>query len=233
MSKKDRKHDKQERVFGAEIREVNAEKRSLSLSFSSETPCQGWWGREVLSHSEEDVSLQRLEDVGSVLFNHGRDPNYGKMPIAKIEKAWIDQEEGKGRAEIQFDDDADSMKIFDKVQKGMLKGVSVGYVVHQWEEVAPGNKSIDKRFEGPMSVARNWEPIEISIVATPADPVVGIGRDADLAEALAEALLERQNQGKTKEESGDPDVAIVADEESEAKVEARRYLWSLRKKINT
>jgi len=170
---------KLQRTVNAQIRASDDESRTVELSFSSEEPYMRWWGPEILSHDEGAIDLQRLTEVGTVLFTHGKDPNFGRMPIAKIEKAWVDAEQRKGKALITFDDDEDSEKIYQKVKKGMIKGVSVGYVVSSWEEVAPGKASANGRFTGPADVAIRWEPLEISIEPTPADPSVGVGRSLD------------------------------------------------------
>jgi len=167
------------RIFGAQIRAIDENSRTVELSFSSELPYDRWFGPEILSHDEGAVDLARLLEVGTVLFTHGRDPNYGRMPIAKIEKAWIDEKEHKGKALITFDDDENSDRVFQKVNKGLIKGVSVGYTVSSWEEVAAGKKSANGRFTGPAYVAIKWEPLEISIEPTPADPSVGVGRNIE------------------------------------------------------
>lgn len=179
MAKK-QKTGKQERTFEVEVREINEEARTVEISFSSELPYTRWFGTEILSHNEKDIHLDRLKEVGSVLFSHGRDPNYGQMPIGKFEKIWL--EDNKGKAIIGFDDDDDSDKVFKKVKSGSLKGISVGYIVHSWEDVGAGKKSKDGKFTGPVSIARDWEPIEISFVATPADPDVGVGREEEAEE---------------------------------------------------
>lgn len=168
--------DKVQRSITADVRAVGEETRTIELSFSSELPYERWYGLEVLLHSKDALDLKRLEEVGVVLFSHGRDVNYGRMPIAKVEKVWLDETDRKGRAEITFDDDEDSDKVFQKVKKGLIKGVSIGYTVSSWEEVMPGKKSADGRFQGPAYIALKWQPYEISIEPTPADPDVGVGR---------------------------------------------------------
>lgn len=165
----------EERTIQVEFRAVGENTRTVELSFSSEQPVERWYGTEVLSHDTDAVDLQRLKDVGVVLFSHGRDVNYGRMPIAKIEDAWLDGDK-RLRAKITFDDDEDSEKVFQKVTKGFIKGVSFGYQVSNWEEVSAGKKSANGRFTGPAYIGIRWEPFEISIEPTPADPGVGIGR---------------------------------------------------------
>ena len=144
--------------------------RKFILSFSSEEPYARWWGTEVLDHSEGCVDLKRINEIGCLLFNHNRDAVMGK-----VHKAWI--EENRGCAEVEFDTDDESEKIYQKVVSGTLKGVSVCYQIDSWEEVLPNKTSADGRFTGPASIARKWTPFEISIVSVPADPTVGVGRD--------------------------------------------------------
>lgn len=146
--------------------------RRFELSFCSEEPYERWFGPEILDCSEEAVDLTRLNSIGCVLFNHDRDE-----VVAKIIRAWL--ADGRGYAEIEFDSDDESEKIYQKVSSGTLKGVSVGYTVSNWEEVASGEQSTDGRFAGPCSIARKWAPLEISIVSVPADPTVGVGREME------------------------------------------------------
>ena len=118
------------------------------------------------------MELSRLQSIGVVLFNHRTD-----RVIGKIVKAW--NEAGRGKALIEFDDDEESEVIRKKVAGGTLKGVSVGYRVDVWEEVAVGKKSSDGRFTGPCYIAKKWTPLEVSVVSVPADPTVGVGRGYD------------------------------------------------------
>lgn len=168
------------------IRAVEGEgkERTFTLSFSSEEPVAKWFDTEILDHSDGCVNLERLNSIGVVLFNHDRDE-----VIGKIERAWI--ENGRGNAEISFDDDDASEIVYRKVKSGTLKGVSVGYTVDVWEEVMPEKKSVDGRFSGPCSIAKRWTPYEISIVSVPADPTVGVGRSLEGAsEDDADAVYE-------------------------------------------
>jgi HK97 family phage prohead protease len=152
--------------------EGEGNERKFIISFSSEEPYDRWFGSEILDHSEGCVDLTRLSEIGCVLFNHKRD-----SVIGKINRVWI--EESRGCAEIEFDTDEESEKIYQKVKSGTLKGVSVGYRVDAWEEVMPNKKSADGRFSGPADIARKWTPFEVSIVSVPADPTVGVGRDME------------------------------------------------------
>lgn len=152
--------------------EGEGNERKFVLSFSSEEPYDRWWGTEILSHADGAMDLTRLNSIGVVLYNHNRDKVLGK-----ILRAWT--ENARGCAEIEFDTDAEAEVIYQKVAGGTLKGVSVGYMVDIWEEVAPNKKSSDGKFTGPCDVATRWTPYEISIVSVPADPTVGVGRSRE------------------------------------------------------
>ncbi|RKJ39239.1 caudovirus prohead protease [Acutalibacter sp. 1XD8-33] len=103
----------------------------------------------------------------------------GRKVIGKITRAWV--ENGRGQAEVEFDEDAESDAIYKKVKSGSLKGMSVGYMVNmkESEDVRAGKKSEDGRFTGPCRIMKMWQPFEISIVSIPADSTVGVGRDWD------------------------------------------------------
>lgn len=161
--------------------------RTFQISFSSEEPYdQLFVGPEILDHSEEAVNLDRLNSIGVLLYNHDRD-----KVIGRIDKAWV--EGGRGLAQVTFDDDPESDVIFQKVKSGTLKGVSVGYVVNEYEDVSDGATSSDGRFAGPVAVARDWTPLEVSIVSVPADPTVGVGRSYHKhANHSAVAIAEKQ-----------------------------------------
>ena len=169
--RKDKNQTTRELAINA-IRAVEGEgnERKFILSFSSEEPYERWWGTEILDHSDGAVDLTRLNEIGCLLFNHNRDD-----VIGKVNKAWI--ETNRGNAEVEFDSDDESEKIYQKVKSGTLKGVSVGYKIDSWEEVVANKTSADGRFTGPCEIARKWTPYEISIVSVPADPTVGVGRE--------------------------------------------------------
>lgn len=174
------------------IRAIQGEERKFLISFSSEEPYERYFGTEILDHSENAVNLTRLSEIGCVLFNHNRDD-----VIGKITKVWI--EDNRGYADIEFDADEESEKIYQKVKNGTLKGVSVGYRVDSWEELGINKVSADGKYKGPSCIARKWTPHEISIVSVPADPTVGVGRDLKETKNLTIHLWQIQiNKNKQK-----------------------------------
>lgn len=152
--------------------EGEEESRRFTMSFSSETPYERWFGSEILDHKDGAIDLTRLQEIGVVLYNHNRDD-----VIGKITKAWI--ENNRGMVEVEFDRDELSETVYQKVKSGTLRGVSVGYRVDNYEQVREGKSSTDGRFTGPCYIARKWTPHEVSIVSVPADATVGVGRSDD------------------------------------------------------
>ena len=90
----------------ASIRAVNEgeDNRAFELSFSSEEPCQMWFGPEILDHDPSAVDLSRMESMGVVLFNHDRN-----KVIGKVTRAWIDGHRGKATIEFDSDDESETV----------------------------------------------------------------------------------------------------------------------------
>ncbi|MVB11071.1 hypothetical protein CAFE_17730 [Caprobacter fermentans] len=170
-----------------ECRAVDGAENQYEISFSSEEPYVRWGVPEILAHTPDAVDLSCFNDGGTgvLLFNHGTDPSYGKVPIGKVVKAWLDEPAHKCRAVIEMDaDDPQAARLQSKLDKGMLSGVSVGYTVGAWMELQPGQKSADGRFTGPANIAVQWKAWEISLAPIPADPTVGLGRNMTISEEV-------------------------------------------------
>ena len=199
-------------------KEDGGDVRQAELSLSSEEPCRRWFGNEILSHDAEAVDLSRLQEIGVVLFNHDRD-----RVIGRVFDVRLDEVTRKLRATIQFDEDEESERIYQKVCSGTLRGVSVGYAVDVWESVEAGAKSSNGRFTGPCEVATRWTPYELSIVSVPADATVGVGRsyiengDGDMDEQKNEI------EGKDQErEVTQPAPVVNAEAERQGAVAEER-----------
>lgn len=165
------------RHIGIDKRSIDEKKRTIEVSFSSETRevrCYDWdLGEvpEILSHGEGACDLTPFLEAGSVLRNHRADE-----PIAIPLEARIDTETKRGKALIHFPEgDPDSERAWTKVRTGLIRGVSVGYDVRASEKVKPGQRSAAGH-EGPCFVATRWSVHEISLTPVPADTSVGVGR---------------------------------------------------------
>ena len=146
--------------------------RTLQFSFSSETPVDRWFGREVLSHAEGAMDMSRLNDGAPLLWNH--DPD---RVLGVIERAWIDG--GRGMVSVRFSRSPFAEEKLAEVRDGILRNVSVGYSI---TDAAP------LRQDGQDGIlATSWQPHEVSVVSVPADSSVGIGRQLDPGATAAPA----------------------------------------------
>lgn len=157
------KGKKFQRLATFERAAIDTEARTVPLAFSSEEPYERSFGIEILDHAPKSVRLGRLADGGALLLDH--DPS---RLIGVIERASID-EDRTGRAVVRFGRSALAEEAFQDVQDGIRRHVSVGYMIH---DAQPEKGSRNVR-------VTDWEPYELSLVAIPADPTVGVGRAAD------------------------------------------------------
>ncbi len=139
---------------------IDEKTRTLELSFSSETPCDQGFGDEILSHEPGAADLSRLNGGAPLLFNHDASDVLGVVESASIGA------DRKGRALVRLGRDERGSWALQQIADGILKNVSVTYLVEQYEQQP----------DGDTYIARAWTALEISIVTVPADPTVGVGR---------------------------------------------------------
>lgn len=142
---------------------LDLETRTVGLAFSSEAPVERWFGIEILDHSPQSVRMDRLMNAGPLLLDHDPTEIVGVVETAEISPERV------GRAQVRFGRSEDAEEAFQDVKDGIRKHVSVGYKVNKMRlEGREGDKEIYR--------VTDWEPMEISLVAIPADPSVGVGR---------------------------------------------------------
>ena len=108
------------------IDNVDAESRQIDLAFSSEQPVERFFGNEILDHAPESVRLDRMKNGGPLLVGHNPDDHVGV-----VESISVDGDARVGRATVRFGRSQRASEIFDDVNDGIRKGVSVGYRIHQ------------------------------------------------------------------------------------------------------
>lgn len=156
----------QYRSFSFKRDAVDIEKRTVELSFSSEEPYKRWFGIEILDHEPSAVRLGRLRDGGALLLDHTAERHIGVVEQVSIGADRV------GRAVVRFGRGELASEVFQDVQDGIRKHVSVGYLVHRM--VLEEETDSEETYR-----VTDWEPFEVSLVAVPADATVGIGRAAE------------------------------------------------------
>ena len=156
---------------------VIASDRTLELSVSSDAPYERWFYREILDHSPDAVDLSRFNDGANLLFNHNRDDYIGV-----IERAWLDG--GKLMNKVKFDTHELAQKIHDSVNAGIIRNVSIGYII---DELV-----LEKQSENGLDTYRatRWTPYETSLVTVPADATVGVGRSFEIVNNIEKPMEE-------------------------------------------
>jgi hypothetical protein len=88
-----------------------------------------------------------------------------------VERAWIEPGAAgpEGRAVIRFSSRAEVTPVWEDVRSGIIRHVSVGYRVRSFR--------IEEDADPPVWRAVDWQPVELSLVAVPADPGAGLRSD--------------------------------------------------------
>jgi HK97 family phage major capsid protein len=146
---------------------VNLETRTVELAFSSEEPVDRPWGIEILGHDAGEVDLTWIGGgTAPLLMEHDTEDQIGVVDSATIGA------DRKARAMVRFSSSPCASEVLQDVADGIRANVSVGYEVLEWQQSqAPGMP--------PEYRATKWRPLEISLVALPADQTVGVGRGAE------------------------------------------------------
>lgn len=118
---------------------------------------------EELEVSEAAIRLDRLNNGAPLLNTHSQ---YSlRDVIGVVERAWI--ESGEGRALIRFSEREEVNDIWNDVRSGIIRNISVGYRVHRYEVIEGEDE------QSTRVIAREWEPMEISVVPIGADDLAG------------------------------------------------------------
>jgi hypothetical protein len=131
-----------------------------------------WTGKpyhEVLSLEPGHVDLSRLEAGAPLLDSHAAFSLAGIIGV--VERAWIEPGAAgpEGRAVIRFSSRAEVTPVWEDVRSGIIRHVSVGYRVRSFR--------IEEDADPPVWRAVDWQPVELSLVAVPADPSAGLRTD--------------------------------------------------------
>jgi HK97 family phage major capsid protein/HK97 family phage prohead protease len=166
------------------------ETRAISLAISSELPVlrydwrNGGYYYEVLRHDASAVDLSRAQNGLPLLLGHDQDDVVGRaMGIT------VDADGVLRASDTKFSrSDAGRNAMMD-VEDGILTDTSVGYVVGAtYEEVKAETD------EYPTRTYTSWTPFEVSLVAVPADPTVGVGRSATPAPVLSIQVADKSQE---------------------------------------
>jgi HK97 family phage major capsid protein len=144
---------------------IDADARTIEVVFSSEYPVERYFGKEILDHRKGAVRMEWLSS--------GRAPflvqHMQRDRVGVLDSARIDSKEKVGRAVVRFSKSARAEEVFNDYLDHVRSSISVGYVLHEAKLESEGD-------DGDVYRVTDWEPVEVSDVAIPADPMAGLGR---------------------------------------------------------
>src|SRR5512144_2187506 len=158
---------------------IDAETRTVEVLWSTGATVRRrdlWTGRrydEALSLDPRHVDLSRLNSGAPLLNTHGAFDLAGVIGV--VERAWITKagDSYEGRAQVRFSARDDVEPLWQDVRAGIIRNVSVGYVVRAYEV-------IEQDGEVPVWRAIDWQPLELSAVPVGADGGAGFRQSKGL-----------------------------------------------------
>ncbi len=146
---------------------INESARTVELTFTTGAPVRRYdWNTgaylETLSMDPKHVRLDRLNSGAPLLNAHSGWDITDQIGVVEDDSARMVGK--KGIATVRFSKRDQVEPIWRDVKDKIVRNVSVGYIVHRFEETpAKGENKI------PIRLAVDWEPYEISMVPMPAD----------------------------------------------------------------
>ena len=202
---------------------------TLELSVSSNIPYRRWGNYyETLDHRKAAVDLKYLKRDGKVLTDH--DSGSVAAIVGRVDDCWLDGD--RCRVRMVWDDSDHAKEIRRLVEKGMLRTVSIGYRIHKWK--VDETKDKDGQIERVDITVTRWEILEVSFVAVPADPSVGVGRSAEDFINYFEKTKGEEMPEETKPApvNDAPDIGKIQTEARKAEQERIRAIMGVGDKHN-
>jgi hypothetical protein len=171
---------------------INAEARTVEIVWTTGATVQRrrWEGWDEIREYDEELIVTpqavRLERMnGGAPFLDSHDGWSLRSVLGAVEPGSVRIEGGQGTATIRLTSAPDAADTVHRILEKTVRHVSVGYRVHRYE--------ITKR-EGQRELWRavDWEPMEVSAVAMPADPGAHIRAAGAGQPALTPCILTRR-----------------------------------------
>lgn len=165
----------------------NTETRTLEAVLTVGAPVTRWGITEVLAISPGAVDVSRVP-AGQVrlLDSHSQasvDDVLGLVESVRFEGASL-------VGVIRLADNDRGRAVAERVASGDLTGISIGYAVRSWTLTAT-----DPQTGGETWTATNWELLEVSLVAVPADPAARVRNAGAESPVSTQLRAPAHNQG--------------------------------------
>lgn len=201
---------------------VDLEARTVDVIFASETPVRrrAYDGEfdEVLVVSKDAIDRSRLDDGMSLLDSHRA--NSVESILGSVVPTSFRIEGGKAVATIKFSRKQAAEEILQDIADGHRLPISVGYKIIREERTEGERGAI------PIIRATRWMPLEVSLVAVPADSTAHTRQEPEMTE---ETTIDRQDTNRKLRKAervelirGLAAIASLDDEEAAELIEESR-----------
>lgn len=149
--------------------------RTVDIVYATSTPVGRRSFREILEISETAIRTDRL-DTNNVYLIWNHDVYSEKPPVGRVISYRV--EDGQAIATVRLSDNPDNAGVVADIQSGVIRSVSVGYLIHGYSDATDEETGVTTR------TVTSWEPYEISLTVIPADAAAGIRSDERMSERL-------------------------------------------------
>jgi HK97 family phage prohead protease len=148
---------------------------TVEAILSMGSPVPRFYGIESLRITKDAIDLSRMQTTGIPVIDSHQQTSIDHA-LGKLTDAWVSN--GGLFGVIKFNRTDAGMRAEGMIKRGELGGVSVGYRVLEWEvQDGDGNILDPDHFrwgdDDLTFVGKNWELLEVSICAVPADAQSG------------------------------------------------------------
>lgn len=215
-----------QRAFGSlVVRTIDKGKRTAEFVAATQNAVETFFGREYLRMSGANMDRYTRNPV--VLDAHQRNSARDVIGRATVAVAGAEMV-----ATIEFAKSAAAEEIWQLVQDGFLRALSVGFLPNEAAVTQLGEGQVDGGFTGPARVVNEWELFEISVVPVPAD-AAALARNwgSKKKEPAVDKDKEKEEENKGKKGAGDTPPKTPANEEmreSAERAELTQRIWKAR-----
>lgn len=144
---------------------LDKEKHEVEFVIATSAPVQDSYYGPPTALSMKGVILKEFRRNPVVLAQH---ENSVLAVVGRSLKEWVEEDRLISRAAFDIGDDW-SARIWGKIERGFLRGASVGYRRVKIRNIEDGQTDRPTSLVGPVCIAVQWRLLEWSVVAVGAD----------------------------------------------------------------